>query len=76
MCKINVVVNAENADFVLFNHLYSREGGSFSIRELRNELRALYGLEIDNATLQNEIDDYLDSGLVEHSFDKYRRCMS
>lgn len=51
MCKMNVVVNAENAEFVLFNHLYSREGGSFSIRELRNELRALYGLEIDNATL-------------------------
>ena len=47
MCKINVVVNAENADFVLFNHLYSREGGSFSIRELRNELRALYGLEVN-----------------------------
>lgn len=76
MCKLKVRVSNKNAGFVIYNHLYSRGSHSFSIEELVAELQSLYGLDMDADALQYEINDYLESGLVIHSFDKYKCCMS
>ena len=76
MCKLKVRVSKRNAKFVIYNHLYSRESRSFSLEELIEELQDYYGLDMDANTLQYEINDYLESGLVIHSFDKYKCCMS
>ncbi len=75
MCQLVVKVSKKNARFVIYNHLYSRRNSSFSLDELRNELKSLYGLDIDSISLKYEIKDYLDSGLVIYDFDKYECCM-
>jgi hypothetical protein len=75
MCQIEVKVSKKNAKFVLYNHLFSKGKQSFSLDELQSELETLYGLEMETSELQNEIDDYLNSGLVIHDLNRYECCM-
>jgi len=75
MCQLEVKVSKKNAKFVIYNHLYSRGKKSFSIDELRSEISDLYGLEIDRSMLKNELENYLDSGLVIHDLNKFECCM-
>jgi hypothetical protein len=75
MCQIEVKVSKKNAKFVLYNHLFSKGKQSFSLDELQSELETLYGLEMETSELKNEIDDYLNSGLVIHDLNRYECCM-
>lgn len=75
MCMLEVKVSKKNAKFIIYNHLYSKGKQSFSIEELRDELKTLYGLEMNSSDLRYELDDYLDSGLVIHNLNKYECCM-
>ena len=70
MTKLMVPVNEKNKDFILYNHLFSKTD-EFTLEELQAELKDMYGLEMDMSDLRYKIREYLDSGLVVHSFNKY-----
>ena len=70
MTKLMVPVNENNKGFILYNHLFSKTD-EFTLEELQAELKDMYGLEIDMSDLRYKIREYLDSGLVVHSFNKY-----
>lgn len=70
MTKLMVPVNEKNKGFILYNHLFSKTD-AFTLEELQAELKDMYGLEMDMSDLRYKIREYLDSGLVVHSFNKY-----
>ena len=74
MTKVLVPISKKNFKFVLYNHLFSRQG-AFSIEDIQQELQAQYGLYISKEDIRYEIQKYLDCGLVMHSFNKYISCM-
>ena len=74
MTKLFIEVSDKNKDFILYNHLFVKKD-PFSIEELQQELKDMYGLEVTEAYLRYEIEEYLDSGLVMHELTKYRSCM-
>ena len=74
MTKLFIEVSDKNKGFILYNHLFVKKE-PFSIKELQQELKNQYGLEVTNSWLRFEIEEYLDSGLVMHEFDKYISTM-
>lgn len=74
MTKLFIEVSDKNKDFILYNHLFVKKK-PFSIEELKQELKNQYGLEVTDSWLRHEIEEYLDSGLVVHKFDKYISIM-
>ena len=74
MTKLFIEVSDKNKDFILYNHLFVKKE-PFSIEELQQELKDMYGLEVTDSWLRYEIEEYLDSGLVMHKFDKYISTM-
>lgn len=74
MTRLMVPVSKKNYKFVLYNHLFSRQG-AFSIEDIQRELQAQYGLHITKEDIRYEVQEYLDCGLVMHSFNKYISCM-
>lgn len=74
MPKLRIKVSKDNAPFIIYNHLFVKEE-RFTIDELQAELLEQYGLDVDKNFIRSEIEDYLNSGLVVHSLDKYKSCM-
>ena len=74
MNKLRVKVSNENAPFIIYNHLFIKEE-RFTIDELQVELLEQYGLNVDKNFIKSEIEEYIKSGLVVHSLDKYKSCM-
>ena len=73
MCKVIVKDSNKNVDFIIYNHLFSRNNYKFTVNELVNELK-LYNLELSTEYVQKEIDDFIKSGLVNQSFRSYSIC--
>lgn len=74
MPKLLIKVSEHNVGFVIYNHLFIKTD-RFTIDGLQLELLEQYGLDLDKSIIQHEIDEYLNSGLVMHSLDKYKVCM-
>lgn len=74
MTKLRIKVSKDNAPFIIYNHLFVKEE-LFTIDELKAELLEQYGLDVDKNFIKSEIEEYLKSGLVVHSFDKYKSHM-
>lgn len=70
MTQLMVPVTKKNRGFIIYNHLYSREG-TFTLRKLKAEILNLYGLEIKLAELKYIIKDYIESGFVMYHFNEY-----
>ena len=75
MTRLLVKVSEKNKSFVIYNHLFVKTD-SFTIEELQKELAKQYGLRLDKQTIQYEINEYLDSGLVMHDLHGYVSCMN
>ena len=74
MNKLRVKVSNENTPLIIYNHLFVKEE-RFTIDELQAELLEQYGLDVDKNFIKSEIEEYIKSGLVVHSLDKYKSCM-
>lgn len=74
MTKLRIKVSKDTAPFIIYNHLFVKEE-RFTINELQTELLEQYGLDVDKNFIKSEIEEYIKSGLVVHSLDKYKSCM-
>lgn len=74
MTKLRIKVSKDTAPFIIYNHLFVKEE-RFTIDELQVELLEQYGLDIDKKFIKSEIEEYIRSGLLMHSLDKYKSCM-
>lgn len=74
MTKLRIKVSKDNAPFIIYNHLFVKEE-PFTIDELQVELLEQYGLDVDKNFIKSEIKEYLNSGLVVYSLNKYKSCM-
>lgn len=72
MCKVVIDRPEENAGFIIFNHLYSREKDTFTVQSLAEELMQ-YHLEISPSELQREINLLIEDGAVSQRVGHYRR---
>ena len=73
MSKVIVKDSNKNVDFIIYNHLFSRNNYKFTVNELVNELKQ-YNLELSTEYVQKEIDDFIKSGLVNQRFRSYSIC--
>lgn len=74
MTRLFIEVSDKNKDFILYNHLFVKKE-PFSIKELQQELKDMYGLEVTETYLIRQIEEYLDKGLVMNRFSKYVSTM-
>ena len=73
MCKVVVNDSRSHVDFIIYNHLFSRDSYRFTISQLVEELRD-YNLELSQEYVQMEIDYFVQSGLVNQNFRFYSTC--
>ena len=74
MCKVIVKEPEKNIQFIIYNHLYSRNGTSFTVDELKKELNQQYHLEIEEPVLNIEIGDMIRNGIVTRGVNCYKRA--
>lgn len=72
MCKVIVKNPRDNVGFILYNHLYSREKGTFTIDEIINELKH-YHLSLSEDDVQSELNNMVRDGIVIRNFGSYTR---
>ncbi|MGN0390928.1 MAG: hypothetical protein ACI4L2_08945 [Wujia sp.] len=73
MCKVVVSDSKRDADFIIYNHLFSRANYRFTISQLVEELQE-YNLNLSQEYVQKEIDEFVQSGLVNLNFRCYSTC--
>lgn len=73
MCKVVVNDAKKDAEFILYNHLFSRENYKFTVSQLVKELQD-YNLNLTQEFVQAEIDDFIEAGLVNQNFRCYSVC--
>lgn len=65
--------SAQNIDFIIYNHLFSKDTYRFTVNDLVEELHQ-YNLELSADFVQREIDTFVRSGLVNQNFRSYSIC--
>ena len=73
MCKVVVDNTERNADFIIYNHLFSKVNCNFTVPQLVEELQ-VYNLELSQEYVQAEINSFVQSGLVTQNFRSYSTC--
>lgn len=72
MCKVLVKDSKKDVDFIIYNHLFSKDSSyRFTIEQLVTELRR-YNLEVSSEYVEKEVNSFIKSGLVDQNF----RCYS
>lgn len=72
MCKVLVKDSKKDVDFIIYNHLFSKDSSyRFTIEQLVTELRQ-YNLEVSSEYVEKEVNSFIKSGLVDQNF----RCYS
>ena len=72
MCKVVIKKPEEKRGFIIFNHVYSRKNANFTIQDLKAELQS-YGLQIQDADLQKEVNVLVERGVVSQRVGFYKR---
>lgn len=72
MCKVIVKKPEDNVEFIIYNHLYSRVNGTFTIDEIVNEMRN-YHLSLSPDDVQSEINNMIRDGIIIRNFGSYTR---
>ena len=70
MCKVVVSNSEENIEFIIYNHLFSKDDYSFTVSQLVEDLHQ-YGLNLTPEYVQTEINFFIQSGLVNQNFRSY-----
>ena len=73
MCKVIIKDSSQNIEFIIYNHLFSKNTYRFTIGQLVQELRQ-YNLDLPQDFVQNEIDFFVKSGLINQNFRYYSVC--
>lgn len=73
MCKVIVKDSVQNVDFIIYNHLFSKDTYRFTVNDLVQEL-CQYNLELSPEFVQGKIDTFVKSGLVNQNFRSYSIC--
>lgn len=73
MCKVVVNNSQENVEFIIYNHLFSKEDYCFTVTQLVEDLRQ-YNLNLSPEFVQTEVNFFVRSGLVNQNFRCYSIC--
>lgn len=74
MCKILIKDSRKDADFIIYNHLFSQDlSYTFTINQLVEELR-IYNLEVSAEYIKREVENFIKSGLIIQKFRCYSIC--
>lgn len=73
MCRVVVKDSKQDAEFIIYNHLFSRPEYQFTISKLVEDLQA-YNLNLSEEDVQAEIDGFVQSGLINQNFRCYTTC--
>ena len=68
MCKVVVNDANKNVEFIIYNHLFSKEKYEFTISEL------VYHLDLTQEFVQSEVNDFIQSGLIVQNIRNYFVC--
>lgn len=72
MCKVIVKDSERNVEFIIYNHLFSKDTSyRFTVTQLVTELKQ-YELELSSEYVEEEVNTFIKSGLVNQNF----RCFS
>lgn len=72
MSKVVIKHPREHVGFIIFNHLYSRQSGEFTVPALSDELKQ-YGLDLSRDELQDQINELIEDGAVSQRVGYYKR---
>lgn len=74
MCKVMVKDSKENVDFIIYNHLFSKDSSyRFTVKQLVNELHQ-YNLDVSTEYVEEEVNTFIKSGLINQNFRCYSIC--
>ena len=74
MCKVLVKDSKKDVDFIIYNHLFSKDSSyRFTVRQLVAELRQ-YNLDVSSEYVEKEVSSFVRSGLVNQNFRCYSIC--
>lgn len=74
MCKVVVKDSKRNVEFIIYNHLFSKDTSyRFTVKQLVSELRQ-YDLEVSSEYIEEEVNSFVKSGLVNQNFRCYSVC--
>lgn len=73
MCKVVVKNSEQNIDFIIYNHLFSKDSYKFTVNQLVDELHQ-YNLDLSPQFVQEEINTFVKSGLISQNFRSYSIC--
>lgn len=73
MCKVVINDAKRDAEFIIYNHLFSKANYRFTVSQLVEELQE-YNLNLSQEYVQTEINGFVQSGLVNQNFRFYSTC--
>lgn len=73
MCRVVVRDSKKDKEFIIYNHIFSKDYYSFTIPQLVQDLKQ-YNLELTADYVQTEINIFIRSGLIKQNFKKYTVC--
>lgn len=74
MCRVLIKDPKKNVDFIIYNHLFSKNlSYTFTISQLVQELSA-YNLDISTEYVEKQVDSFIKSGLIIQKFRCYSVC--
>ena len=74
MCRVLVKEAQKNVDFIIYNHLFSKDSSyTFTITQLVTELRQ-YNLELSSEDVEKEVNYFIKAGLINQNFRCYSVC--
>lgn len=73
MCRVVVNNSKKDADFIIYNHLFSKENYRFTISQLTEELQE-YNLNLSKKCVQKKIEEFVRAGLIKQNFRYYTTC--
>ena len=73
MCQAIIEKPNQNVDYIIYNHLFSKNDYSFTIDELVDALKD-YNLNLKKEFVKKTIDSYIDIGLIVEGVSSYSIC--
>ena len=73
MCQAIIEKPNQNVDYIIYNHLFSKNDYSFTLDELVDALKD-YNLNLKKEFVKKTIDSYIDIGLIVEGVSSYSIC--
>ena len=73
MCEVIINNSIKDEKFIIYNHIFSKERYTFTILQLLQELRQ-YNLILTEAAIEDEVNEFVRSGLIHQYYDCYAVC--